>query len=201
MKMESVKDLLYDHLRDLYDAEKLLVKTLPKIAKTVTSEDLREAVQSHLQETENQVSRLEQIFERLGEPAKSKPCQGMRGLLEEGKSVMEEDASDSILDLAIIAAAQKVEHYEISAYGTARELAERMGEEEIVMLLEETLEEEKAADEKLTEVSRALLQEEEMGGEESGEQEDEEQMDQKGRGRQPVASVGARVRSGNRKAS
>jgi len=183
MRIETVKDLLSDHLRDLYDAEKLLVKTLPKIAKAVNSDDLRQVVQSHLQETENHVSRLEQVFELLGEPAKSKPCPGMRGLVEEGKSVMGEDASEGLLDLAIIAAAQKVEHYEISAYGTAREMAEQLGENDAAVLLEETLEEEKAADSKLTEIARMLLQEE------PGEsQEESEQMAGKAGKRQPTGA-------------
>src|SRR5205085_10913353 len=175
--------------------EKLWVKTLPKIAKTVNSEELREAVQSHLQQTETHVSRLEQVFEHLGEPAKSKPCQGMRGLLEEGKTVMEEDAPENLLDLAIIAAAQKVEHYEISAYGTAREMAEQIGAEEVVTLLEETLQEEKETDEKLTEIARTLL------GETAGESEEVEEEEDTEKKRQPAATASGRGHSAQRRAS
>ncbi len=171
MKMNTLEDLLVDQVRDLYDAEKQLVKALPKMAKAATSDELRDAIEEHLEQTKNQVSRLEQVFEELQKPAKSKPCKAMRGLIEEGSEVMSEDAEEPLGDIAIIAAAQRVEHYEISAYGTARTLATHLGESRVASLLEETEEEEKAADSKLNDVTASLL---EQAGDMSEEDEDEE---------------------------
>ena len=157
MKIETLNNLLEEELKDIYDAEKKLVKALPKMAKGASSEDLRTAIEEHLEVTKGQVQRLEQVFELLGKPAKAKPCAGMKGLIEEGEEVLSEDASEELMDAAIIGAAQRVEHYEIAAYGTARTFAERLGLTKIASLLEETLNEEKQADETLTEISEQLL--------------------------------------------
>lgn len=170
MKTEQLNELLVEEIRDIYDAEKQLVKALPKMAKACDSEDLAEAIKDHLSETQNQVSRLEQIFGLLDTPARGKSCKAMKGLLEEGTEALEEKDSGPIRDLAIIAAAQRVEHYEISAYGTATALAAQVGNDEVVKLLQATADEEKAADEKLTEVAMSIYE----GGEDSDALEDEE---------------------------
>ena len=169
MKINSLNALLEEELKDIYDAEKRLVRALPKMAKAASAPELRQALQEHLEVTKGQVQRLEQVFELLGVPAKAKPCAGMKGLIEEGEEVMGEDASETLMDAAIIGAAQRVEHYEMAAYGTARTFAERLGNEEAAALLEETLNEEKDADEKLTEISEQLL--EGMEAMENGEEE------------------------------
>jgi ferritin-like metal-binding protein YciE len=140
------------------------------MAQAAASDDLQQAIQSHLEETKNQVSRLEQIFQQLDKPAKAKPCKGMRGLVEEGGEALDGDSAEPLTDLAIIAAAQRVEHYEISAYGTARAIATQLGQDSIASLLEETEDEEKAADTRLTEIAIDLLgqsSEMEMGEEEA----------------------------------
>ncbi len=171
MKLSTLTQLLRDQLKDLYSAESQLVKALPKMAKAASSERLREAFRGHLEETREQVKRLQRVGEGLGLKLSGKKCRAMEGLIEEGKEVLESDGEGAVLDLALIAAAQRVEHYEISAYGSARTLAEQMGHEEVVSLLQETLEEESAADEKLTAIAekdvypRALEEEDE---EESG---------------------------------
>lgn len=128
------------------------------MAKTASSDELREAIKEHLEVTKGQVERIEQVFEALGARAKSTPCAAMKGLIAEGKEVMEENAPDVLKDLAIISAAQRVEHYEMAGYGTARALADRLGNKQASELLQETLDEEKEADEKLTEVARSLLE-------------------------------------------
>ncbi len=157
--MESLRDVLIEELRDLYDAEKQLVKALPKMAKAAGNEDLRTAFENHLEETKGHVQRLEQAFELLEEKAKSKPCEAMKGLIAEGSETMEEDFSEPLLDSAIICAAQKVEHYEIAGYGTVAAWSRALGLENVAELLEQTLEEEKAADEKLTEVAGGIIAE------------------------------------------
>ena len=157
MTMTTLEDLLVEQVRDLYDAEKQLVRSLPKMAQAASSEDLQQAIQGHLEETKNQVSRLERIFEELDRPAKGKASKAMRGLVEEGGEASEGHSQAPLTDLAIIAAAQKVEHYEISAYGTARAIALQLGQETIASLLEETEEEEKAADTKLSDIATGLL--------------------------------------------
>jgi ferritin-like metal-binding protein YciE len=158
MTIDSIDALLHEELKDIYDAEKQLVKALPKMAKAATSEELRSAFQEHLEVTKGQVARLEQVFDLIGEKAKGKPCAGMKGLLEEGQEAMKEDAEEPFKDAAMISAAQRVEHYEISAYGSARALAEIMGSQEVVDLLQQTLEEEEEADHKLTEICKTLLE-------------------------------------------
>jgi len=160
MKLESLQDLLVDQLKDLYSAENQLVKALPKMAKAATSEELRSGFEQHLEETKNQVSRLEQICEELGVTPKGKKCAAMEGLIQEGKELMEEDAEPAVMDAGLIAAAQKVEHYEMASYGTARTWAQQLGLEEAATLLEETYEEEKATDEKLTQLAEQGVNEE-----------------------------------------
>lgn len=156
MNNERLNDLLVEEIRDIYDAEKQLVKALPKIAKACDSEDLAEAVNGHLIETQNHVSRLEKVFQLLMAPAKGKPCKGMKGLIEEGSDVIEDKDEGPIRDLAIIAAAQRVEHYEISAYGTARAMAEQVGNSQVANLLLQTENEEKIADGKLSGVAKTI---------------------------------------------
>ena len=155
-KISSPRDLLVEELKDLYSAEQQLVKALPKMAKAATSDDLRAAFENHLAQTEEQVARLERIGEQLGESLKGKKCKAMEGLVAEGKDIMAEDAEPPLLDLALIGAAQKVEHYEIAGYGTARTLAELIGEDDIAAVLQETLDEEGATDNLLTNVAMEL---------------------------------------------
>lgn len=153
-----LKELLIDELQDIYHAERQLVKALPKMARAANSPELKEAFQNHLAETEQQVERLNQAFELLGEKAKAKVCKGMLGLVEEGQETITDGKKqeDPIADLALIGAAQRVEHYEIAAYGTARRIAEQLGQVGVVQLLEETLQEEKGADDTLTRVAQPL---------------------------------------------
>jgi ferritin-like metal-binding protein YciE len=153
MPDQGLKELYIDELRDLYNAENQLVKALPKLAKAASSDDLRLGFEEHLEQTKNHVQRLEKIFQALGESPKGKKCKGMEGLIEEGSEAMGEDYEGSILDAALIGAAQRVEHYEIAGYGTVRSMAETLGEGNHASLLEATLEEEKETDEKLTELA------------------------------------------------
>jgi len=155
-------------LRDLYDAEKNLVKALPKMAKAADSEELGDAIREHLEQTKTHVERLDQVFEQFGQKPRAKACKAMRGLIEEGGEAASEEGSLS--DLAIIAAAQKVEHYEISAYGTAIAWAGKLGNRKAVELLEETLKEEKAADSKLTEISGPVIENASQVGQEEMEE-------------------------------
>ena len=154
----SFNALLVSQMRDLYDAEKRLTKAIPKLGKAATNEELRSALETHLDETEGQITRLEQAFEQLGERPKAKPCAGMRGIIEEGNEHVGEDyEDDSIRDAVIIGSAQRVEHYEIAAYGTAIAHARLLGRNEIAKLLEESLAEEKAADKKLTAIAEGAV--------------------------------------------
>ena len=153
MAAHTLSDLYVEELRDLYNAERQILKALPKIIKAASNDDLKEALESHRQETEGHVTRLEQIFETLGKNAKGKTCHGMEGVLSEGAELIEEEPEPEVLDAGIISAAQRVEHYEIAAYGTVRTWAEQLGLNDQVGLLEQTLKEEKAADEKLTELA------------------------------------------------
>lgn len=158
--MPQLKKLLVEELQDLLSAETQLVKALPKMADAARNSKLREAFQKHLAQTQEQVERLSEAFELLGADGKGKPCKGMAGLIEEGNEVMAEasDKEDLAADLALIAAAQKVEHYEISAYGTARSLARQIGEIEVATLLSRSLGEEESADYLLTEIAKPLVQ-------------------------------------------
>ncbi len=157
MKIDSLNTLLEEELKDIYSAEKQLLKALPKMAKNASSEGLKSALQEHLQITQRQVERLEEVFGLLGKPAKAKTCKAMQGLVEEGNEMMEEDAEDAVMDAAIIAAAQKVEHYEMASYGTVRTWARLCGEEEAADLLQETLDEEGEADKRLTDLAESFV--------------------------------------------
>ncbi|MDQ2817819.1 MAG: ferritin-like domain-containing protein [Candidatus Eremiobacteraeota bacterium] len=159
MKLASLQDLYVDELKDLYNAEKQLLKALPKMAKAASSSELRTAFQEHLEQTKEHVTRLEQIFEELGASARGKKCKGMEGLIEEGQEMMAEDAEDAVKDAALISAAQRVEHYEIAGYGCVRAFAETLGFDDAVELLQQTLDEESQANEKLTEIAETVNEE------------------------------------------
>src|SRR3954470_6945880 len=171
MPNESLRQLYVEELRDLYNAETQLTKALPKMAKASSNDELRQGFEEHLRQTSEHVSRLEQIFEMLGEKPSGKKCLGMEGLVKEGAETMKEDYEGSIMDAALIGAAQRVEHYEIAGYGTVREFAELLGEDEHVPLLEQTLEEEKETDEKLTQLAQDINAQAEETESESEEQE------------------------------
>jgi ferritin-like metal-binding protein YciE len=156
MSVSSMEELLIDELKDLYSAEKQITRALPKLVKATSSPKLKEAFESHLQETEGHVERLEKIFEILGKGARGKTCHGMQGVLEEGAEVIEETEKSPLRDAALIGAAQRVEHYEMAAYGSVRDFARILGQEEIASLLEKTLDEEKAADKKLTTIAASV---------------------------------------------
>ena len=154
-KMATLEDLYTDLLKDLYSAEKQLVKALPKIAKNAQSPDLQKAFQEHLKQTEGHVERIERIFSDMDGSPRGKKCVGMEGLIEEGNELLQEDAEPDVLDAGLIAAAQKVEHYEIAGYGTARTWAQRLGYNSAARLLQQTLEEESLANEKLTKIAES----------------------------------------------
>ena len=155
-KPHTLQTLLQGELQDIYDAENRLVKALPKMAKAATTEKLRAAFQEHLEVTKGHVERLKEVFDQFGLPAKAKTCNGMKGLVEEGEEVISEEAGSRIGDVALIGAAQRVEHYEIAAYGTVRAMAEQLENTRAAGLLKETLEEEKEADEKLNEIAQEI---------------------------------------------
>lgn len=157
MSMESLQDLFVDELRDLYNAESQLIKALPKMAKAASSKELKMAFEEHLEQTREQVERLDKIFEQLGTKRKSRKCRGMEGVLEEGKEIIEEEASPAVKDAALIAAAQKAEHYEIASYGTVRTYAQMLGNTEAARLLQQTLDEEGQTDRKLTSLAEGLI--------------------------------------------
>jgi ferritin-like metal-binding protein YciE len=177
--IDSMTELFVDQLKDIYDAENRLTKAIPKLAKKAKNEDLRAALQEHMQETEEHVARLEQAFQQMGEKAKAKPCPGMKGIIEEGNEHVGEDYDDDDLrDAVIIGSAQRVEHYEMAAYGTAIAHARLLELDEIVNLLEQTLEEEKAADAKLSEIAESVVNLE--AADESDEDQEEEDRPQRG---------------------
>src|ERR1700735_13510 len=162
MKIETMEDLFLEQVEDLYDAEKRLVKALPKMAEASTSQTLRQAFESHLMETEGHVSRLENIFRTLGQDPKSHTCDAMKGLISEGDDVVSDIDQSSLRDAGLIAAANRVEHYEIAAYGSARTFAETLGMTRAASLLDQTLKEEKAADSKLTRLAESTINEQAM---------------------------------------
>jgi ferritin-like metal-binding protein YciE len=159
-KLKNLKDLLKLELKDLYSAEEQLLKALPKMADKATSEKLRTAFEDHLEETEMQRERLEQVAKAMNFDISGETCKAMKGLIEEGKEIMKEDAEDEVMDQALIAAAQKVEHYEIASYGTVVHYAEVLGLTKVYDILSETLEEEKKADKKLNKIAKSQQQEE-----------------------------------------
>jgi ferritin-like metal-binding protein YciE len=157
MSVTNIEELLLSELKDLYSAEKQITKALPKLVKAATSPELKDAFQSHLEETENQIGRLEQIAEQIGKKLTGKTCEGMKGVLEEGTEVVEEtETGSSVRDAGLITAAQRVEHYEMAGYGGVIAYAKLLGMNDAVELLQETLEEEKAADQKLTKLSQSI---------------------------------------------
>ena len=194
MEMESLKELYVEELKDLYSAEKQLVKALPKMAKNATNAELQQAFTKHLEETEGHVERLEQIFEMLGERAGGKKCKGMEGLIEEAKELLEEDAAEEVLDAGLISKAQHVEHYEMAGYGTVRTYAQQLGLDDQADLLQQTLDEESNANELLTQIAESSVNlEAEQGSE-------EEEESTSGRGdrqvSRSVAREGTRSKSG-----
>ncbi|MCC6802844.1 MAG: ferritin-like domain-containing protein [Anaerolineae bacterium] len=158
-KLESLQDLLLEQLQDLYDAEHQLTKALPKMAGAASNTNLQNAFNEHLSETERHVRRLEQAFEALGKRAERKTCKAMQGLVAEGSEVIEEQGDPQVKDAALIAAAQRVEHYEIAGYGSARTFAQTLGENRVADLLQNTLDEEGAADKKLTQIAESQVNE------------------------------------------
>ena len=157
MKLESLRDLFIEQIQDLYHAEKQLTKALPKMEKAATAPNLKAAFHKHLGETKEHVSRLEEIFKHLGEKAKAKPCKAMEGLIEEGSEMINEDAEPAVRDAGLIAAAQRVEHYEMAGYGTIRAYARLLKEPACLKLIEATLAEERAADSALTELAESEI--------------------------------------------
>lgn len=159
MKVSTLEELLVDELRDLYDAEKQLVRALPKMAKSAGDSELEQAFREHLEVTKNQVDRLEQVFQMLDTKARGKPCHGMKGLVEEGQEIMGEDFEDAMLDSALLGAARKVEHYEMVGYESVRELAQRIGRKDAAQLLQQTWQEEMQTDRLLAQISKRLVKE------------------------------------------
>jgi ferritin-like metal-binding protein YciE len=199
---KSLHDMFIDELRDAYDAEKQLTKALPKLARASKSEELRSAFKEHLTETEGHVTRLEQVFASLEEKPRGKHCDGIAGIIEEGKSLLEEDIDESAIDACLIAAGQRAEHYEIAAYGSLIAWAKAMEHTDAADLLEETLEEEKAADEKLTALAEGGINEEAASAAhdaEGDEQEDEEEPLSKSRGQRSSTGHAVAVKKAARK--
>lgn len=157
MKLDTLQKLYTDELRDLYNAENQLLKALPKMAKAASSEELKEAFEKHLEQTKGHVERLEQVFEELGEKPKGKTCRAMKGLIEEGSEILEEDGEESVLDAGIIVAAQKVEHYEIAGYGSVRTFAHLLGKDKSADLLQTTLDEESETNEILNKLAESVV--------------------------------------------
>ena len=191
---KSLHEAFIDELRDTYDAERQLTKALPKLAKAAASPELRQAFEMHLQETEGQIQRLEQVFELLGEKVRGKHCDGIAGIIDEGKAIMEEDFDAETMDACLIAAGQRAEHYEMAAYGTLVAWARAMGHDEAADLLQETLDEEKAADEKLSSLAEGGINQGAADAGASGADEEEEALVTAGSGTRKRASKTARRR-------
>lgn len=172
--LKSLRDLLVDELRDLHNAESQLLKALPKMAKAASNDELREGFEEHLEQTRGHVDRLDRCFKILGEKAKGKTCHAMKGLVEEGAEAIETEAPDVIRDANLIGAAQRVEHYEIAAYGTARAFAETLGETKVADLLQETLDEEGETDKRLTALAEQINEQAGSAGEEDEDSEEED---------------------------
>ena len=176
-EMGTLHDAFLDELRDTYDAEKQLTKALPKMVKASTSAALRDAFEAHLEETRQQVERLEQVFASLDEKARGKHCDGMEGIIEEGQAILEEDFDETTIDACLIAAAQRVEHYEMAAYGTLVAWARVLEHTEAADLLQETLDEEKAADEKLSAIAEGGINQAAADAAHEGEDEGDQEAD------------------------
>jgi ferritin-like metal-binding protein YciE len=189
----TLQEKLVDEIRDLYHAEKQLLKALPKMAKAATHDDLRDGFETHLEETREHVTRLEEVFEAMGEKVRAKNCPGMAGIIEEGSALMQEEEPGAVMDAALIAAAQRVEHYEIGAYGTCVAWARLLGLDGVVSLLEQSLDEEKATDRKLTALAE---QEVNLTAASQGESEEEEEDETR---RQSSARRGSRAKAADRR--
>jgi ferritin-like metal-binding protein YciE len=189
----TLHDAFLDELRDSYDAEKQLIKALPKLAKAATSPQLKNAFETHLEETKGHVDKLERVFESLEERARGKHCDGIAGIIDEGKSIMDEEFDEATMDACLIAAGQRAEHYEMAAYGTLVAWARGMGHDEAAGLLQEILDEEKAADEKLTSIAESGVNQEaaEAAHPEEDEEEEEERAPSRG-GRSSASAVAKR---------
>jgi len=189
----TLHDAFIDELRDTYDAERQLTKALAKLAKTATNPALREAFESHLEETQGHIARLEEVFESLDEKVRGKHCDGVAGIIEEGKSIMEEDFDDTTMDACLIAAGQRAEHYEMAAYGTLIAWAQAMGHKDAVKLLNQTLEEEKAADKKLTALAEGGINREAADAAHSADDEEDEERETVGAGGGPARRGAAKA--------
>lgn len=196
----TLHDAFIDELRDTYDSERQLLKALPKLAKASTSPALREAFAAHLEETRGQVERLEQVFASLDEKVRGKHCDGMAGIIEEGKSVMEEDFDESTMDACLIASGQRAEHYEMAAYGTLVAWARAMGHDEAADLLQQTLDEEKAADEKLSALAEGGINQEAAAAAHP-EAEDEDDAEEEAPARRAPAAAKKTAAKGTSKAT
>jgi ferritin-like metal-binding protein YciE len=194
MEMQSLKELYVDELKDLYNAEKQLVKALPRMAKNASNPQLKKAFTDHLQKTEGHVQRLDRIFEMLGERSGGKKCKGMEGMIEEAKDLLEEDASEEVLDAGLISKAQHVEHYEMAGYGTVRTYAQQLGLDNQARLLQQTLDEESEANELLTQIAESTVNLQAA----QGAQEEESTSTRRGDRQvsRSVSSEGTRSRSG-----
>jgi ferritin-like metal-binding protein YciE len=180
MAEATLHDAFLDELRDAYDAERQLTKALPKLAKAAASSDLRAAFESHLEETKGHIERIERAFSSLGEPARGKHCEGIAGIIDEGKGILEEDFDESTMDACLIAAGQRAEHYEMAAYGTLVAWANAMGHTEVADLLQQNLDEEKAADEKLSSLAESGINDEAASGSHGDEEDGEERSQRNG---------------------
>ena len=199
MAGNNLRDALVDEIKDLYNAEKQLTKALPKLAKAATNDELRAAFESHLEETLNQISRLDRVFELLDEKPRGKHCAGMAGIIEEGSEKLEEDLEDAVMDACIIKSAQSAEHYEIGSYGTAIAWAEALEMSDVAQLLQETLAEEKAADAKLSALAESGINEAATAGEsedDMDEDEEEEESPSKSASKTEPVGVSAKSASG-----
>jgi ferritin-like metal-binding protein YciE len=171
--LDSLSDLLEDEIKDIYDAEKQLTRALPKLAKKAAAQELKDAFEEHLQQTEEHIARLEQVFDQMGMPARGKKCEGMQHLIAEGNDMISETEDDATRDALLIAAAQKVEHYEIAAYGTLRVWANLLGKSDVAALFDDTLEEEKETDAKLTQIAESFVNQQAANSEDDQEEEDQ----------------------------
>jgi ferritin-like metal-binding protein YciE len=171
--LDSLSDLLEDEIKDIYDAEKQLTRALPKLAKKAAAQELKDAFEEHLQQTEEHIARLEQVFDQMGMPARGKKCEGMQHLIAEGNDMISEAEDDATRDALLIAAAQKVEHYEIAAYGTLRVWANLLGKSDVAALFDDTLEEEKETDAKLTQIAESFVNQQAANSEDDQEEEDQ----------------------------
>ena len=197
MAGNNLREALVEEIKDLYNCEKQLTKALPKLAKAATSDELREAFESHLEETDGQITRLERVFELLDEKPRGKHCAGIAGIIEEGSDTIQEDAEDAVMDAMLIAAGQRAEHYEIGAYGTVIAWAEALELTDVAQLLQETLAEEKAADEKLTALAESGINEAATAGAEDDEsmEDDEEESSTASSGKSEGAGMSAKSAS------